>query len=488
MRHYKMFIGGAWVESSRSKFFESLDPYKDAPWAMIPEATEDDVDRAVQAAWGALRKGAWRAMSASARGVLLRKLGDLVATHGEELARTETIDNGKLISEMSLQLKYAVNYFNYFGGMADKIEGSVPPIERPGYFNYTRREPIGVVAAITPWNSPLMLAVVKLTPALAAGCTVVIKPSEYTSVSTLEFCKLVEAAGFPPGVINVITGGRTVGERLVSHPRVQKVCFTGSEGGGRSVYTAAAQGFKSVTLELGGKSPNIVFDDCVLADAVNGAISGIFAASGQTCIAGSRLLVQDGIYDEFVDQLLCTARSARLGDPSLVDTQVGPITTPPQYDKVLQYIDIARNEGAECLLGGGASDAGRWFIQPTIFGGVKNTVRRAQEEVFGPVLSIIKFSTEDEAIDIANDTLYGLAAGVWTQDYRRLFRMASALDAGTIWLNTYRALSYTPPFGGVKNSGVGAENGAEAVNEFLRTKSVWLNYDAEVQNPFVMRL
>jgi (Z)-2-((N-methylformamido)methylene)-5-hydroxybutyrolactone dehydrogenase len=327
---------------------------------------------------------------------------------------------------------------------------------------------------------------------LAAGCTVVLKPSEFTSASAIEFAQLFEEAGFPPGVINVVTGfGKEVGAPLVEHPLVQKVTFTGSDAAGRVINEAAARSFKHVSLELGGKSPNIVFDDANLDDAVNGAISGIFAATGQSCIAGSRLLLQETIRDAFLDKLLALARTARMGDPMSQDTQVGPITTPPQFEKVLDYIRIARSEGAKLLLGGGPAtrpECGRgWFVEPTVFGDVSSQMRIAQEEVFGPVLSVISFRDEDEAVTIANDVRFGLGAGVWTRDIARAIRMSERIQAGTVWVNTYRAVSFMAPFGGYKDSGLGRENGQGAIREYLQTKSVWINAGAVTANPFVMR-
>ncbi len=337
-----------------------------------------------------------------------------------------------------------------------------------------------------------MLAAWKMAPALAAGCTVVLKPSEFTSASTLEFVKLFEEAGFPPGVVNVVTGfGKEVGTPLVEHPLVKKISFTGSDATGRAINQSAAANFKKVGLELGGKSPNIVFADAKIEDAVNGAVSGIFAATGQTCIAGSRLLVQDTIHDEFVEKLVTLAKTARMGDPMSMDTQVGPVTTRPQYEKVLGYIDIAKNEGAQLLMGGGAAtrpECGKgWFVEPTVFAGVKNKMRIAQEEVFGPVLSVIKFKDEDEALAIANDVRFGLGSGVWTSDIGRAFRMSERIQAGTVWVNTYRAVSFMSPFGGYKDSGLGRENGIDAIREFLQVKSVWINSGAATGNPFVMR-
>jgi aldehyde dehydrogenase (NAD+) len=451
-----------------------------------------DVNRVVDAAYDAFARGAWPAMTASARGQLLCKLADLIAENAQALADVEVRDNGKLMAEMAVQTRYASHWFRYFGGLADKIEGSVIPIDKPEMLNFTRREPLGVVAAIVPWNSPLLLMSWKVAPALAAGNTIVVKPSEYTSASALEFAKLVQKAGFPPGVFNVVTGfGPEVGEPLATHPKVAKVAFTGGDIAGRRVYQAAAGQLKPVVLELGGKSPNIVFDDCVIDDAIKGAVSGIFAASGQTCIAGSRLLLQKTIHDEFVDRLVRFAATAKLGDPRLSTTQVGPITTRPQHKKVLDYIGIAQSEGAELVLGGKPADVegskSGLFVQPSIFAGVNNRMRIAQEEIFGPVLSVIPFADEEEAIAIANDTLYGLAAGVWTQNIRRAVAMSSRLRAGTVWVNTYRAVSYMSPFGGFKMSGFGRENGQHAIDEYLQTKSVWINTAKDVPNPFTMR-
>jgi aldehyde dehydrogenase (NAD+) len=473
-------------------YFESYDPYLGEPWALVARGDAADVDRAVGAAHRAFTDGAWPGLNASQRGALLRRLGDLVAREAKRLAEIEVRDNGKLIAEMAAQLTYVPNWYYYFGGLADKIEGAVLPIDKKGYFNFTRLEPLGVCVAICPWNSPLLILAFKLAPALAAGNTVVVKPSEFTSVSTLEFMKLIGEAGFPPGVVNVVTGfGKDVGMPLVEHPLVAKVAFTGSDATGRLINETAARHFKRTTMELGGKSPNIVFDDADLDDAVNGAVSGIFAATGQTCIAGSRLLLQDSIHDAFMEKLLALARTARMGNPLEYSTQVGPVTTRPQYDKVLGYIDIAMKEGATLELGGGPAtrpECGRgWFVEPTIFSGVDNAMRIAQEEVFGPVLSVIRFGSEDEAIRIANDVRFGLAAGVWTRDLSRMLRVAEAIRAGTVWVNTYRSVSYLSPFGGYKDSGLGRENGQEMIREYLQVKSVWINIGAKTANPFVMR-
>ncbi len=486
-----MYIGGQWVDAAGAETLETVNPYTGEAWATIPRGRAADAELAVQAAHAAFTTGAWPKLTASARGNLMRKLGDLIAEHAERLARIEVADNGKLINEMLGQVRYLPQYFYYFGGLADKIEGAVIPIDKAETFNFTRHEPLGVCVAITAWNSPLLLAVNKLAPGLAAGNTFVLKPSEYTSSSALEFAKLVELAGFPPGVINVVTGlGQEVGEPLVTHPLVKKIAFTGSEFGGQRIYETAARDFKRVTLELGGKSANIVFDDANLDNAVKGAVGGIYGASGQTCVAGSRLLVQRTIYDQFVQRVVEFARTAKLGDPMDTGTQVGPVTTQPQFRKILEYIDIARGEGGECLLGGGQASgpnlgAGQ-FVEPTIFANVNNQMRIAREEVFGPVLACIPFEDEEDAARIANDSNYALAAGVWTENLRRGIVMSQRLEAGMVWVNMYRAVSYMSPFGGHKRSGVGHENGIDAVREYLQTKSVWISTSTKTPDPFVL--
>ncbi len=491
MKKHQMLIAGKWVDPAGGEWFESLNPFTGAAWALVPRGGKEDVDLAVAAAKAAY-EGPWRKLTASARGDLLRKFAELVAAEADKLAEIETTDNGKLIAEMRGQLKYVPQWFHYFGGLADKVEGRVIPIDKPGVFNFTREEPLGVVVAITPWNSPLLLATWKLAPALAAGNTVVWKPSEFSSVSAFAFAQLFERAGFPPGVVNVITGyGNEVGEPLITHRDVAKVAFTGGDRTGEHVYQLAAKGIKRITLELGGKSANIVFDDADIDEAVKGVVSGIFAATGQTCIAGSRALIHRSIHDKFVEKLLALAKTARMGNPLDANTQVGPITTQPQYQKVLDYIRIANEEGAVCRLGGGPASrpecGSGWFIEPTIFTGVKPQMRIAQEEVFGPVLSIIPFDDEEEAIRVANGTVYGLAAGVWTTSIRRALMMAERLEAGTVWVNTYRAVSYMSPFGGYKRSGIGRESGIDAIREYLQTKSVWIDIAGSAPNPFVMR-
>lgn len=492
MSDVSMFIDGKDHRPVGDEWFDSYDPFLGAPWARVARGRAVDVDHAVSSAEAALREGTWSAISASARGELLFRLADAIADNAERLAEIEVRDNGKLMTEMLGQLQYIPQWFRYYGGLADKVEGRVLPLDKPGYFAYTKRVPVGVTAVITPWNSPLFLLAWKLAPALAAGCTVVAKPSEFTSASTVELARVLHGAGLPSGVFNVVTGlGAEAGAPLVEHASVSKVSFTGSDGAGRVVGAAAGRGLKRVSLELGGKSPNIVFPDAPLDDVVNGVASGIFAAAGQTCIAGSRLLVHASVHDELVERVVALARSAKLGDPRSAETQVGPISTEPQYSKVLAYFDIARDEGVTIAAGGGPAKGDHLgsglFIEPTILTGVSNAMRVAQEEIFGPVLSVITFDEEQEAVRLANESPFGLGAGVWTADMARAFRMAEAIEAGTVWVNTYRAVSVMAPFGGMKDSGLGRENGAEAIEEYLETKTTWINIGAEVANPFVMR-
>ncbi len=487
---FQHFIDGQDTPPASSQYFPTENPYSGAVWAEVARGNAADVDRAVQAAHTAFESSAWSDLTATQRGKLMFRLAELIQRDAAKLAEIEMRDNGKLAAEVTTQVAYVADYFRYYAGLADKVESRVIPTDKKGVTCFTTYEAKGVVAIITPWNSPLTLTSWKLAPALAAGCTAVIKPSEFTSPSAVMFAKLFKEAGFPDGVVNVVTGfGGEVGEPLVTHPLVAHVGFTGGEMAGQKIYEAAARGLKTVTLELGGKSPNIVFDDADLDQAVKGVVSGIFAAAGQTCIAGSRLLVQESIHDQFVARLVEFVAQAKLGDPTKADTQIGPIATRPQLEKILAYIDIAKAEGAHCALGGKQrSDLGAgWFVEPTIFTGVNNRMRIAQEEVFGPVLSVIPFKDEQDAIAIGNDVAYGLAAGVWTQSLHRAMLMTKRLRAGTVWVNNYRSTSVTTPFGGYKRSGIGRESGVEAIKEYLETKSIWLSSDLEVPNPFVRR-
>lgn len=491
MNTYQQLIGNEWCDPASGEWIDSVEPFSGDIWARVPRGNAADADLAVQAAHRAFRGAAWGGLSATERGALLRKLAGLIERDAEKLGAIEQRSNGKLIVEVAGQMRHAAQWVYYYAGLADKVMGNVIPMPKPGVFNFTRLEPLGVVLAITPWNSPFALTIWKLAPALASGNTMVIKPSEFTSASLFELGKLCVEAGFPPGVVNVVSGyGSEIGEPLANHPLVAKIAFTGGEIGGRHVNLAAAQNFKHVSLELGGKSANIVLDDADIDQAVKGAIAGIFGAAGQTCMAGSRLLLQDAIHDQFVEKLIAEVSKAKIGDPSDRETQIGPIATRPHFEKVQAYIDIAKAEGATCVLGGHALSGPGYgqgqFIAPTIFTNVKNSMRIAQEEVFGPVLSVIRFSTVDEALDIANDTNYGLAGAVWTKDLHRAFYCVERIRAGTVWVNNYRTTSFATPFGGYKRSGIGREGGAEAIKEYLQTKSVWITTQPNRANPFVL--
>ncbi|KQO79139.1 aldehyde dehydrogenase [Rhizobium sp. Leaf262] len=491
MQRYQHFIGGEWVEPSSGEWFETTEPFSGHAWAEIAKGNERDANRAVEVAHEAFLSPEWSSLTATQRGALMRKLAGLIEANVERLGMIEQRDNGKLIAEVAGQVRNVAQWFYYYAGLADKIGGEVVPINKADVFNYTKYEPLGVVVAITPWNSPLALTTWKMAPALAAGNTIVIKPSEYTSASILELAKLAHEAGFPKGVVNVVTGfGQDVGEPLVRHPLTAKVAFTGGDIGGQKVNEAAASGLKKVTLELGGKSPNIVFDDADIEQALKGAVAGIFGASGQTCMAGSRLLLQDGIHDEFVEKLKAIVETAKIGDPSLYETQIGPIATRAQHEKILRMIEMGKQEGANLVCGGKALSGPEFgqgqFVEPTIFTGVRNDMKIAQQEVFGPVVSVIRFRDAEEAVKIANDIDFGLAAGVWTRDLHRAFYCVDRIRAGTVWVNNYRSTSFTTPFGGYKRSGIGREGGVEAMKEYLQTKSVWITTDPNRANPFVL--
>ncbi len=491
-RRYEHHIGGKPVTPADGRYFASTNPATGAELYEAARGTAADVDRAVSAAREAFEDPRWRDLSQTRRGHLLRRLGDLIGEHADELAEMETLDNGKLLREMRGQMAALPEYYHYYAGLADKIQGDTVPTSDRRVLNYTQREPLGVVGAITPWNSPLTLTTSKLAPALCAGNTVVVKPSEYTSATVLRLARLVDEAGFPPGAINVVTGyGVEAGQPLVDHRGLAKISFTGSTATGSRIAASAASRFIGTTLELGGKSPNIVFDDANVANAAMGVVAGIFAAAGQTCIAGSRVFVQRGVYDELLERVTERARSIRIGDPLLATTELGPLAFADQRDKVAGYVDIGRAEGATVRTGGRATDGGGlggWFYEPTVLTDVDNSMRIVREEIFGPVAAIMPFDSEDEVAALANDTEYGLAAGIWTSNLSRAHRLASRLEAGTIWVNTYRAMSPMSPRQGFKNSGVGIEHGVESIKEYTRLKSVWINTSEEpVADPFVMR-
>jgi (Z)-2-((N-methylformamido)methylene)-5-hydroxybutyrolactone dehydrogenase len=490
-RNYDHFIGGGWSAPAEGAYFESTNPATLEILYSAARGGKADVDRAVVAARAAFENPLWRDLSQTKRGHLLRRLGDLVGEHAAELARMETEDNGKLLREMRGQLATLPEYFYYYAGLADKVQGSQIPTTNPAILNYTQREPLGVVGAITPWNSPLTLTTSKLAPALAAGNTIVIKPSEYTSRTVLRLAELAAEAGFPDGVVNVVTGlGAEAGAALVDHPGIAKISFTGSTATGSAIAASAASRFIGTTLELGGKSPNIVFEDANVANAAMGVVAGIFAAAGQTCIAGSRVFAHRSVYDELLELVAQRAGSIVIGDPLQESTELGPLAFAAQQEKVGSYVELGVSEGATVLTGGGRPEVGLpgYFYAPTVLTDVDNSMRVVREEIFGPVAAIMPFDTEEEVLQLANDTQYGLAAGVWTQNLARAHRMSRRLEAGTVWVNTYRAMSPMSPRQGFKSSGVGIEHGMESMHEYTRLKSVWINTDeGPVADPFVMR-
>lgn len=488
--NYDLFIGGKFVSVPGQERFAAVNPYTRKEWASIPQASDEQVADAIASARSTF-DNVWSRVSGTERARLLHKLADLLAADAERMGLLESTDNGKVIRETSSQMLFAARQYRFFAGYADKLWGKVIPLDQRDVFDYATREPIGVAVLITAWNSPMGLLSNKLAPALAAGNCVVIKPSEHASATTLEFARFVEQAGFPAGVVNVVTGDARVGKALLASGRIDRISFTGSPAVGREIAANAGRLLVPSTLELGGKSPNIIFDDADLKKAVVGALAGIFAATGQTCIAGSRLLVQRRVYQQVVDQLVERAGKIRLGDPTDRTTEMGTAANEPQFNRIIASIEAAKAEGATLATGGkpasGENLSNGFFIEPTIFIDVRNDMTIAQEEVFGPVLSIIPFDTEEEAIAIGNDTKYGLAAGVWTTDLNRAMRVSREIRAGTVWVNTYRAVAVQAPFGGFKDSGFGRERGEIALDEFTNTRNVMIDFSNEERDPFALK-
>ena len=490
IKNYQMLINGDWVDASDGGTFDSVNPSTGEIWSRVPEATEADVNRAVVTAHEAFTKGPWAKMTPTERGKCLRKLADLLADQSEGLGRTESIDTGKMLKETRWQAKYIAEFFHFFAGCADKVSGETLPIDKPDMFVFTKREPLGVVAAVVPWNSQLFLVAVKLGPALAAGNTVVLKASEHASGAMLEFGKLIEEAGIPPGVVNIVTGhGEPCGRALTGHPLIARVSFTGGPNAARHVLENVKRNFAEVSLELGGKSPFIVFEDANIESAVNASIAGIFGATGQSCVAGSRLYLQEDIADEFLEKMTALTRQIVIGDPLAEETQMGPLCTTGQLENIQREVAHAQEQGATSLAGGKQPDGmGGLFYEPTIIECPRQDLQIVDTELFGPVLSVQRFKTEEEVLKLANDSEHGLAAGIFTRDSARSLRMANAVQAGIVWVNTYRVVSPIAEFGGVKGSGYGRESGFQAIYDYTRPKTIWVNTsDEPISNPFVMR-
>lgn len=483
VRQTKLLINGEWVSSQSNKTFEDVDPATGDVIAHVAEGGAADIDAAVKAARKAFEEGPWPKMSARQRGVLLLKLADLVEQNTNELAALEVLDNGKPIREvLAADIPLVINTFRYFAGWADKVTGETLPVDNPGqYFCYTRREPVGVCGQIIPWNFPMLMAAWKWAPALACGNTVVLKPAEQTPLSALRLGELAMEAGFPPGVINIVNGlGETAGDALVKHPGVDKIAFTGEYKTAQLIMANAAPTLKRLSFELGGKSPNIVFADADMEAAVDGAMLGIFFNQGQVCCAGSRLFIEDRVHDEFVSRFADKARKRKLGDPFDPTTEQGAQVSKEQFEKVMRYIEIGRKEDkATCVAGGEPFGAKGYFVRPTIFTDVKNTMRIAQEEIFGPVVAVLRFKNERDLVREANTTIYGLSAGVWTKDISRAHSIANRIRAGTVWVNCFNTFDPCAPFGGYKFSGMGRENGKEALEHYTEVKTVWVNLGRE---------
>ena len=490
MPHYPLYIAGAWQAGAAGQKMETINPATGTVWATFDCAAPADVDAAVAAAKAALDDPAWRDMTQTERGKLLFKLADLVAENADALGRIETTDSGKLARETMAQTGYVADYYRYYAGLADKIEGAVLPIDKPDMHVFTQAMPIGVVAAIVPWNAQMFLTATKLAPALAAGCTVVLKASEIAPAPMIEFAKLIEQAGFPKGVVSVITGdAENCAIPLTRHRDVDRIAFTGGPETARHVVRNSAENFAVTTLELGGKSPIIIFDDADLDSAANGLIAGNFGASGQSCVAGTRGLVHRPVYNALVERIREKCVDLVVGDPHDPATHLGPLCTVAQVDKIKETLTAATDQGAVIAFGGQSADAGSaHYFQPTLVLCNSSETRTLEVEMFGPVMSLLPFDTEEEAIELANDSDFGLGSGVFTENVARAHRVSKRIRSGITWVNTYRAISPIAPFGGFNQSGYGREAGKEAIQDYLRTKTTWINTsDQPMSNPFVMR-
>jgi len=489
IQDFKMYINGEWVDSSSGKKIETLNPENNEVWATVPEANEKDVDKAVQSAQKAFDKN-WSKLHPRDRAKYLRLIADQLRANAEHLGKIETIDTGKLFRETKTQANYIAEYYDYFAGLADKVEGTVVPIDKPDMQVTTTRIPIGVVAAIIPWNSQMLLTAVKLAPALAMGNTVVIKASELAPVTLLEFAKLVEKTGIPKGVINIITGlGEPCGKALTTHHLVERIAFTGGPETAKHIIKNSAENLSQVSLELGGKSPVVVFDDADQENALNGITAGIFGASGQSCIAGSRLYLHSNIYDEFLKKLISKAENIKLGGPMEKDTQMGPLNSFKQLENIEKNIKATLDQGGKIRCGGKRSSVSNkgYYFPATIIECENHNLPVAENELFGPILSVMKFSKEDEVIEKMNDNKYGLSSGVYTSSFARGLRVSKAIRAGIVFINTYRLISPMAPFGGIKDSGYGKEAGIESIKEYTRIKTTWYNSsDKPMTDPFTM--
>ncbi len=473
VRQTQCFIGGKWIPAASGKMFPTMHPATEEVVAQVAEGDADDVDLAVEVAREALEHGPWATMDARERGELLFRLADLIEQENDELAALETLDNGKPIRDARTgDIPLVVDCLRYYAGFADKIHGQTIPV-RGNYFTYTRREPVGVVGQIIPWNFPALMVAWKWGPALAAGCTVVMKPAEQTPLSCLRMARLAQKAGFPDGVINVVPGyGPTAGAAIVRHPGIDKIAFTGEMSTAQLIMREAATTLKRLTFELGGKSPNVVFADADLEQAAHGAHLGLYFNQGQCCCAGSRLFVQEEVHDELIERLAAMNHTRKVGNPFDIETEQGPQIDQAQMDKILHYIDLGLQEGASCVTGGGRVGEQGYFVEPTLFSGVTDEMTIAKEEIFGPVLSVLKFKDEREIVERANATHFGLAAAVWTRDIGKAHRIAAKVRAGTVWVNCYDIFDAAAPFGGFKMSGMGRELGEAGLQAYTETKTV----------------